>query len=758
MPRFEKKTIKSQKQIQAQDTFRWTTPDTKVNARAVDPYARPTKDSGADQLAAVLNDVTSTMRNVKDIKKDRDRKDMQRAADAFFMGHDLDPENESSAFIQQYELLEGQAGVLDFENQLNALYDERKHDLTPEEWTQERDKLIASHTEGKSNFFLRGFVPKALEHSNKVDDSFRKAKLKETQTKVKSNLQKQAKLIVEQALEAEEDDYGLAPGLIREKLTEMQENTKGFGLSKTDVSEQFIRAIGKEAVNTGNPELMNFIDAPDKTGNILRDNAELGALAEQYERAAMAAEKALEENDELERKKNNADYVKGAFELLRDWRDGKAPMSALADVEQMLEDNPERFEVHQYNSLRTSVSNARSGAAQQNNDDATFDDLSWKLKNMDPYDDPTDVEIFRAHADGLINDATRDKFLDELKKNTAGGLTKDPDYVRGRELVTTLLGPIRGRSQRGMDQDFGANAADEYNWAGMAITSVNERLRAGEIPEGGIMQVFQEEISKYQKMKTDTFGKEGGGEEPNPINSMVRMWTNQTDAYEITDSEALWKFRQLKRDFSLTQQDLLDYVQKLAGPTPEEAQPAAPGAELAKSHETPPGSPIAAASHDPEKGRDLLHPDAKAVAGVVTKAIKSVLSYDGLKNPKNRQSFVDLHKALGEIDFSGGKKPSVSDGFKADPLAHPEAFAELKLNLKRLTTKGLPHPSESPEAFTELKDTLKYLTQPEQQKKHPAAYAELKETLKYLTQPEQQKKHPEAYAELKAMLKELTEI
>ena len=254
MPKTAEKKKSQRGPIPEQETFRYSTPDIKVASRPVDAFVAP-EPAKPSPLGQVLNDLQQAGYYWQ-MGKQIQRKEDARAGQIKALKGEQLPGDASLAMIRAYEETQGTAAVSEYQVAAEQYFQEN--------WTKPRGEFEAGLHElgsaainGRSDNFILGFLPKALEIEEKVKRNYIKAQQADLQDNYTTNLKQSIRVQL---------DRPLSPKDIRELLSSYQQQAALFNLSRSQVTELFVDTLGEMAVQNGAPELMLFVDEADESG------------------------------------------------------------------------------------------------------------------------------------------------------------------------------------------------------------------------------------------------------------------------------------------------------------------------------------------------------------------------------------------------------------------------------------------------------------------------------------------------------------
>ena len=304
MPKSADQKKSNRAPVQDQDTFRYSTPDKKVAARPVDAFVAP-EPAKPSPLKSVLNDLQQAGYYWQMGKQIQDKEDSRKGQIKALKGEEL-PGNASVAMTRAYEQTQGTAAVAEYKNQVQQYFNEN-WTLPKEEFQKGLHELGAKTINGKSDNFILGFLPDALELESKVESQYIQAQQADVQNQYLTNA-KQA-IRVKLGFDGPKP-VDWTPKDIRNMLTDFQNQASLFKLNKSKVTELFVDTLGEMAVRNGVPELMLFADESDASGIKVTDTP-FGSKAVDYMKKAEAVQKAKVKEAEAAAKKAYDAAVEG---------------------------------------------------------------------------------------------------------------------------------------------------------------------------------------------------------------------------------------------------------------------------------------------------------------------------------------------------------------------------------------------------------------------------------------------------------------
>jgi hypothetical protein len=393
MPKQTQIRPNSRAQVNDQQTFRYTTPDLKTVARPVDTYVKPQMSPNAEALIGALNQAAKSLGEVRKYKQERDAK--QGEVDAL-SGKEKQGESilTTDAYAEAYYFYKGKAEAGKLRQELQGLYDSNP-EMTHEEWQGSVSELQKKYLADKSDSYIRGFAPSALEIEDRYTQEFLKRQSDQVNNELDTNIAASAREDLGDLFD--KDPVAFKQGA-RAYLDELHKTGKYIRRDKTQLSTAVLSGIGQLAADTGNPELLSFAWEKDGSGVALVDNPELQPVIAKWVNAAEStrnANLALQK----EARKNAQDGIERQMAVILD-----GIKDVDASVIPMLDGLRDQIEAEALNPesildptwLKTTLEDIRT------------------LKDFDGYGDFTDPEIYN---DMYAQAATGDLDRDTLRAN-----------------------------------------------------------------------------------------------------------------------------------------------------------------------------------------------------------------------------------------------------------------------------------------------------------------------------------------------------
>ncbi len=260
MPKAAAQPYKTRRPIEAQETFRYTTPTLHPAARPVEMFVRPSPTTSA--LLTAIAGAQELIKGYAKYKELKNQEDIERAQTLAITGQEL-PQGASNAMVEAYDEIRGRAHVYDLHQKALEYFHQNKT-MDPESFRAGLNELIKGYTEGKSTAFLKGFVPKAMEVENQLIKHYIEAQ----QAEIKENLLTNVQATVRHELEVTKTDD---PKKLRELLTDLQNKAKTLKVNRSDVTDAFVKSIYTQAVMDAKPELLRVLFEPDPSGITIAD-------------------------------------------------------------------------------------------------------------------------------------------------------------------------------------------------------------------------------------------------------------------------------------------------------------------------------------------------------------------------------------------------------------------------------------------------------------------------------------------------------
>lgn len=311
MPRYARREKTKRYQFDAQDTHDYTTPSLDVFAQPVDPYAKPADPEGAIRLLSKRSADTeaflSTLENLQGalisgvkIKERLDKEQTEKGRRAAIKG-EAAPEGASDAYLYGHELITGKAAAAELERALDEHY-QANQDAPPEEFAKSQDQLIREFMSGRSEAFIDGITPDAIQ----LKREYRARHIKERTERVKLDGLSKLSIGVESDVRRIYGDITLSredrAKMVREVITGAQDLAiASYGVDRPTVSDHMVGVLSRVAVDLGDVSVM---DATKEVhaGVRMIDNPKLAPKIEAGIRAATAEERRRKQEIEQDKK------------------------------------------------------------------------------------------------------------------------------------------------------------------------------------------------------------------------------------------------------------------------------------------------------------------------------------------------------------------------------------------------------------------------------------------------------------------------
>lgn len=308
MPKAAAQSYKTRRELQPQETFRYTTPNRKVVARPVDIFVQPSRKTSV--LLTALQGMDAVLDSYLKYKEVQNQEDKEKAETLALAGKPL-PEDPSRVMIDTYEEITGQGKVYDFYQKATEYFVQNKN-ADPETFRSGLNQLIQEYTEGKSTAFLKGFVPKAKDIETSLINQYIRAQ----QEEIKANLLTNVQASIRHELEVNQTNDPVA---LRKILSDFQKKAKTFNVTRSEVTDAFVRTIYAEAYQKGKPELLKALTIPDENGITVADAIgpnKVVKLIKEVENAKKAQEAARQAANEKYLKKLSDQTTKAVLTKL----------------------------------------------------------------------------------------------------------------------------------------------------------------------------------------------------------------------------------------------------------------------------------------------------------------------------------------------------------------------------------------------------------------------------------------------------------
>ena len=354
MPRQSIKQMKGRTQVSPQATFDFTVPRREVHAGPVGmPTVAPKVDT---KRTAILQFIDSMQGLAKDVKGWSDEANIERRkAGKMARGREEDlPEDPHWAFLEGYELMSGASDAYTYEKELAKLLDTDIHSDVGD-FNAKKDEISNKYLTGRTDAYIEGFISRGMNVEANAEMKYQEAQTERMQTDF---LTKGIKLFKFDSREHRETGAGMLENskADRELLTELQELAEPYGLSKLQVSESIVDAVGSDRAMRGEPENLMFLFEPDvKGGTALIDNPHLATKINRYVNSAISTRKSMTNETRLEKERIEDEFAVTAGKAIVKSLDNNDPTTAI----KILEDTGKYMSFDNYKSLTAAIADMR---------------------------------------------------------------------------------------------------------------------------------------------------------------------------------------------------------------------------------------------------------------------------------------------------------------------------------------------------------------------------------------------------------------
>jgi hypothetical protein len=210
------------------------------------------------------------------------------------------------AWIEGYEEMAGAGeGYLELQQVLNKHANDNSN-ATMAEFSVTQDQAIREFFLGRTDAYTRGALPGAIslqkeyqrEFIQKQQAEFELDKLTKSRSLVDANLT--------QIIKSEPENLAVT---VRTEINHAHERGKALGLSKLQVSNQFVNLMGERAFDSANPDMMKFAYEKGPEGIRLIDNPKLAPKIRQFQEQA-ARERDRRQSERVKNAENVSKDVK----------------------------------------------------------------------------------------------------------------------------------------------------------------------------------------------------------------------------------------------------------------------------------------------------------------------------------------------------------------------------------------------------------------------------------------------------------------
>ena len=260
MPGNIPKAASKRREITAQETFRYTTPDMKVTARPVDAFVQPGKPQAKDYtelqgLVSALGQLSQVMQS----KKQQWDKEAYEKGQVMALKGEEPPPGSPEAMWKGNQNFKGQASMIDLQTKYEE-YLQQNQNATPAEFQAGLHKISQEHMAGQSDQYLVGMLKGgALGLEKQVMNAYRKTAVKnfneDTTSAMATAFAGQFNTLQDKSPEA-----------IHAMFTTFQDQAVRAGIPRKAATDRLLDVIGPLAVQSGQPELMRFAHLKDSKG------------------------------------------------------------------------------------------------------------------------------------------------------------------------------------------------------------------------------------------------------------------------------------------------------------------------------------------------------------------------------------------------------------------------------------------------------------------------------------------------------------
>lgn len=260
MPGMITKAPSKKREFNAQETFRYTTPDLKVTARPVDAYVQPGKPQAKDysDLQALVQGLSHLSQVMQSKKGQWDKKNYEKGQIMALKGEEP-PAGSPEAMWRGNQNFKGQADLIDLQTKYEE-YFQQNQGLDPESFQAGLHKISTEHMAGKPDQYLVGMLKGgALGLEKKVMNAYR-------QTAVKNFNEDTTSAMATAFASQFEQLKDKSPESIHAMFTQFQDQAVRAGIPRKAATDRLLDVIGPAAVQNGMPELLRFANVKDSKG------------------------------------------------------------------------------------------------------------------------------------------------------------------------------------------------------------------------------------------------------------------------------------------------------------------------------------------------------------------------------------------------------------------------------------------------------------------------------------------------------------
>lgn len=364
--------------ITPKDTYDITTPSLEVFAKRTDPHvdAGSPNKGNVEALTKFAGSINQGLASYMDYKKYKNKEDEELGAFEKMRGTKReDIVNKSEAFIRGYEQLEGKLDAVQNLNRDAAMFLEENRGLTAEEFSQKfGEQIINKYVNGKSNNYLRGLFPEALNLEKTTLEKHAQGiiadMVNKRDTAVNTEMNTDVVRISQDMLglpdldvlrtdyvsrKAFNDTSAQRKGVIAPKLREYLDTNMAkwmqLGLTKQQAYERFFENVAQVSITYGMPELMGYAYEVSKvTGYKEVNNEKIREGVMKAESQAMtqartfqSALKAAKEDKDKEKEETTVNQYLMRLTDIKDVSEAMAIKNELNNPEMMKLLPPDKF-------------------------------------------------------------------------------------------------------------------------------------------------------------------------------------------------------------------------------------------------------------------------------------------------------------------------------------------------------------------------------------------------------------------------------
>lgn len=305
MPGTITRPASKRREVTAQETFRYTTPDMKVTARPVDAYVDPAKPRPKDYsgLEALMQGLNALAVGMQRREANNSKEDYEKGQVMALRGEEPPP-GSPEAMWKGNQHFKGQSAVIDLQSRYEQLL-QNSAGMTQDEFVQELHKTSQDLMKGQSDHYLMGMLKGgALGLEKQAMNAFRKTSL----ASVKEDTTSAMATAFSAQFNAMEDK---SPAALHGLYTTFLDQAVHAGVDRKVAADRLVDVIGTEAVRSGNPDLMSFAQLTDSKGIAPIGTAMQDKILGYTQRALNARDRleANAERDANKARKEQQDYV-----------------------------------------------------------------------------------------------------------------------------------------------------------------------------------------------------------------------------------------------------------------------------------------------------------------------------------------------------------------------------------------------------------------------------------------------------------------